>query len=127
MEMLKVILAVGTGGFIGSVGRFYISRYFQVLAGSSFPLGTLVVNVTGCFMIGLFYGLFMKYSDLSPAWRLFLTTGFCGGFTTFSTFSFENIALLRDGQYVFFFTYTGASLLTGLAFTFLGLLLSKVI
>ncbi len=74
-------------------------------------LGTFVVNVAGCFMIGLFYGLFMKYSDLSPAWRLFLTTGFCGGFTTFSTFSYENIALLRDGQYVFFFRYTGASLM----------------
>ncbi|HYW95097.1 MAG TPA: fluoride efflux transporter CrcB [Bacteroidales bacterium] len=125
--MFKVILAVGTGGFIGSVGRFYISKYFQVLSGSSFPLGTFVVNVIGCFMIGLFYGLFMKYSDLSPAWRLFLTTGFCGGFTTFSTFSYENIALLRDGQYVFFFSYTSASLLIGLLFTFVGLMLSKMI
>lgn len=125
--MLKIIVAIGTGGFIGSVGRFYLSRYFQTLAGSSFPLGTFMANVVGCFLIGLFYGLFMKYTELSPTWRLFLTTGFCGGFTTFSTFSYENIALLRDGQYVFFFSYTGASLLIGLAFTFLGLMLSKVI
>ena len=124
--MSRVILAVGTGGFIGSVGRFYLSRYFQSLAVSSFPLGTLVVNVAGCLLIGLFYGFFMKYSDLSPTWRLFLTTGFCGGFTTFSTFSFENIALLRDGQYVYFFGYTGTSLITGLLFTFLGLILSKL-
>ncbi len=125
--MLKVILAVGTGGFIGSVGRFYISKYVQNLAGSSFPLGTFVVNIAGCLFIGLFYGLFMKYADLSPSWRLFLTTGFCGGFTTFSTFSYENIALLRDGQYVFFFGYAGGSLLAGLIFTFLGLMLSRVI
>jgi CrcB protein len=125
--MLKVILAVGTGGFVGSVSRFYLSKYFQSLAGSSFPLGTLVVNVIGCFLIGFFYGIFMKYSDLSPAWRLVLTTGFCGGFTTFSTFSFENIALLRDSQYVFFFAYTGASLIAGLLFTLLGLMLAKVL
>jgi fluoride exporter len=118
--MIKLILIAGTGGFIGTVSRFLASRYFQNLFLTSFPFGTFIVNITGCLLIGIFYGLAEKGSILSPEWRMFLTVGFCGGFTTFSTFAGENIALLKDGNFFYFALYTGLSVFLGLMATYLG-------
>lgn len=123
--MGKMILLVGAGGCLGSIARFVsqqlISRYYP----SSFPWGTLFVNVLGCFIIGVIYALSEKGSLLSPEWRLLLATGFCGGFTTFSSFAYENVALIRDGEFLYTFIYIAASLLIGLVGAYLGILIVK--
>ena len=118
--MIKLILIAGTGGFLGTVSRFLASRYFQNFFLSSFPFGTFIVNVTGCLLIGIFFGLSQKGNILTPEWRMFLTVGFCGGFTTFSTFAVENLALLKDGNFFYFALYTGLSVFLGLIATYLG-------
>jgi CrcB protein len=118
--MIKLLLIAGTGGFIGTISRFLLSRYFQNLFPSSFPFGTFIVNMTGCLLIGVFYGMAMKGNILNPEWRMLLIVGFCGGFTTFSTFASENLALLKDGNFFYFALYTGLSVFLGLMATYLG-------
>lgn len=118
--MIRLILIAGAGGFLGTVSRFLASRYFQNLLLSSFPFGTFIVNITGCLLIGIFLGLSGKTNLLSVEWRMFLTVGFCGGFTTFSAFAAENIGLLKDGNFFYFALYTGLSVFLGLMATFLG-------
>lgn len=124
--MFRLILIVGLGGFLGSVARFLASRYVQSQILSAFPYGTFIVNVLGCFLIGLFFGLSEKGNLMSADWRMFLTVGFCGGFTTFSTFANENMALLRDGNFFFFALYTSLSVFLGLLATYFGNLLTKI-
>jgi CrcB protein len=125
--MIKTLLLVGSGGFLGSVSRFLASRYMQENFPTAFPFGTFLVNVTGCFLIGLIYGLSERSALLTPGWKMFLAVGFCGGFTTFSTFANENLALLRDGEFYYFFLYTGLSVFLGITATFLGVLLTKIL
>ena len=125
--MIKTILLVGTGGFIGSVSRFMASRFMQNYFPSAFPFGTFAVNITGCFLIGLIYGISERSSLLTSGWKLFLAVGFCGGFTTFSTFANENLALLRDGEFFNFVLYTGLSVFLGIAATFIGVLITKIL
>lgn len=91
------------------------------------PYGTLGVNVLGCLIIGLVYGFSEKGNVLSPEWRLFLATGICGGFTTFSTFSYENLTLLRDGEVGYAIVYTVLSVVVGLIATYGGFLITKFI
>ena len=90
-----------------------------------FPAGTFIVNITGCFLIGLFYALAVKGSILNIEWRLFLITGLCGGYTTFSSFSYENIELLKQGNYLQFSLYTGLSVFAGLLATVGGMAVGK--
>lgn len=125
--MIKTLLLVGTGGFLGSISRFLASRFMQENFPSAFPFGTFFVNISGCLLLGLIYGISEKGSLLTPGWKLFLAVGFCGGFTTFSTFANENLALLRDSEYFYFFLYTGLSVFLGIAATFLGVLLTKIL
>lgn len=124
--MIRTLLLVGTGGFLGSISRYMVSRIMQNSFPSAFPYGTFVVNITGCFLIGLIYGLSERSSLLTSGWKLFLAVGFCGGFTTFSTFANENLALLRDGEFFNFILYAGLSVLLGLAATFLGVSITKI-
>lgn len=124
--MIRLILIIGTGSFLGGVARFLLARYIQNYAISSFPFGTFIVNVLGCFLIGIFYGLADKGNLLSTAMRLFLTVGFCGGFTTFSTFANENVALLRDRDILYFSLYAGLSVICGILAVYLGNLLIKL-
>ena len=92
-------LLVGLGGFIGSVGRYAGSGLaHRLLPQSAFPVGTLAVNVAGCLLIGLLAGLAEIRGVLSPAARVFLLIGVLGGFTTFSTFGYETLQMMRDGQ-----------------------------
>jgi len=95
---LQFILVVGAGGALGSVARYLVGIGSGRLFGTEFPWGTLIINVTGSFMIGAFVGLFATKWDLPQAVRLFLTVGICGGYTTFSTFSLDAYFLLERGQ-----------------------------
>jgi CrcB protein len=125
--MIKTMLLIGTGGFLGSISRFLASRFMQDIFPSAFPFGTFFVNISGCLLIGLIYGFSERSSLLTSGWKMFLAVGFCGGFTTFSTFANENLALLRDGAYFYFSLYTGLSVFLGIAATFFGVLLTKIL
>ncbi len=94
------ILFVGVGGFFGSIGRYLLSgAVYQMFPNLHFPIGTTVVNVLGCFLIGIATALVDVRNLLSPEVRVFLMIGMLGGFTTFSTFGYETITLLRDGAF----------------------------
>ena len=125
--MISTLLLVGAGGFLGSISRYLASRFLQNAIPSAFPYGTFFVNIAGCLLIGIIYGLSERSSLLTPGWKLFLAAGFCGGFTTFSTFANENLALLRDGEFFYFFLYTGLSVFLGIAATFIGVLMTKIL
>src|SRR5215831_5173746 len=118
--LFKNILLVAFGGGLGSVSRFLCQKYVYELYAHPFPWGTFIVNISGCFLIGLFYGLAERGNLLTPEWRLLLTTGFCGGFTTFSSFAYENITLLRSGDFAYFLLYSLGSLVVGIVATYLG-------
>jgi CrcB protein len=124
--MLRTLLLVGTGGFLGSISRFLASRFIQENLPVAFPFGTFLVNISGCFLIGLIFGFSERSTLLTTGWKMFLAVGFCGGFTTFSTFANENLALLRDGAFLHFFLYTGLSVFLGIAATFLGVLITRL-
>ena len=125
--MLKSILIVGCGGFIGTVARFLISRYLQLNSSSVFPWSTFIINITGCLLIGIFYGISEKSDVLSPEIRLFLTVGICGGFTTFSTFSNDAFLLIREQEWFRFALYASLSLFIGLMAVYLGRFIVKLI
>lgn len=122
---LKSILIVFAGSGIGGVARFGVQTWVSKMYPFTFPLGTFIVNIFGCFLIGLFYALSEKGNVLTPDWRLALTTGLCGGFTTFSTFSYENMNLLRTGDYLYFGLYAAGSVLLGIAAVYLGVFTVK--
>ena len=122
---MKIILAIGAGSFIGGVFRYLLSQFIQGRFLTAFPLGTLGVNIIGCFLIGLVFGLADR-GNLTQEWRLFLATGILGGFTTFSAFSNETVGMLRDGQLIHAGAYVISSVLFGLAATFLGISLTKL-
>lgn len=119
-------MIVGLGGFIGTVARFLISRYFQVNVTSVFPWSTFIINIVGCLLIGLIYGISEKGDVLSPEIRLFLTVGICGGFTTFSTFSNDAFILGRDQEWLRFALYTSLSLFIGLLAVYIGRFIIKL-
>ena len=121
---MKIILAVGLGSFIGGVSRYLITLFIQNKFLSTFPYGTMFVNVLGCFLIGAIYALSDR-GNVSPIWRMFLATGIMGGFTTFSSFSNETVSMLRDAEYVPAFSYVAFSIIIGLAATFGGISLIK--
>jgi CrcB protein len=125
--MLKSILIVGFGGFIGTVARFLTSRYFQENIASVFPWSTFTINIIGSLLIGIFYGISEKGDFLSPDFRLFLTVGICGGFTTFSTFSNDAFILLRQDEWLRFAFYTSMSFFLGLLAVYFGRIIIKLI
>lgn len=124
---MKTVLLIGLGGGIGSMLRYLTSTVVANRWGSLFPYGTFVVNVVGCVVIGIAYGLASRYGWFSPQMRLFLATGVCGGYTTFSAFAYENISLLQGGNYLLALTYIVASVVLCLIATFVGMWFVKLL
>lgn len=112
--MIQMLFTVFIGGGIGSVARWFLSMKFNPLH-MGIPLGTLIANLTGAFIIGLGLALFSRFSHVDPMWKLLVTTGFCGGLTTFSTFSAEVVWLLQDGRLL----WAGMNVLLNLAGSFI--------
>ena len=125
--MLNNILLVGLGGAAGSIGRYLCQKWIAGFYQHGFPLATFLVNILGCLVIGILYALGEKSSLLSPPARLLLITGLCGGFTTFSTFAFENTNLLRTGDHLYFFLYAMGSVVLGIAAVYMGNLFIKIL
>lgn len=123
--MLKSILIVGAGSFLGGALRFVISSLMKGACSSSFPWATLTVNLLGCLLIGVIYGFFARHSSVSHAMCLLLTTGFCGGFTTFSTFANEGVQMLQSGNLVAFAAYASMSILLGMLLVMLGYIVAR--
>ena len=117
--MLKQILIVGMGGAAGSMLRYIVSLATARFNNGPWPVATFIVNITGCFLIGLLVARFSPAQDQQL--RLLLITGFCGGYTTFSAFSYENIQLLSNGQALTAAGYIFASVIVGIAAVWLGL------
>ena len=123
--MIKVLLIIGTGGFVGSISRYLVQQLMQEKFDTTFPVGTMAVNILGSFIIGLVYALSEKGDVLSPEWRLFLAVGICGGFTTFSSLAYESFQMIKLEQFFFVALYMGLSLFLGLIATYLGVISLK--
>jgi len=121
------LFIAGFGGFIGTVFRFLISRYIQGSYISVFPWSTFIINIFGSFLIGIFYGISEKGNFMSPEWRIFLTVGICGGFTTFSTLSNDALILLQSSEIFRFALYAFLCFFLGLLAVFIGRTLTKLI
>lgn len=123
---MRILLLVGLGGGIGSVFRYLtsvvVNRHFQTI----FPWATLIANVLGCLIIGLLLGFIERHQLTNPGLKYFFITGFCGGYTTFSSFASENMSLFQSQNTGIAFLYIAASILTGLFAVWLGLTIAKV-
>lgn len=122
---MRIFWAVAVGAAAGGVSRYYLSVAVQQRLGATFPWGTLVINVTGSLLLGFLMRYALATPTVSAEMRLLLTTGFCGGYTTFSTFSYETAMLLEDGQYERAAAYALASVLVALLATFCGFILAR--
>jgi fluoride exporter len=120
-----MVFYVAIGSAIGGVSRYLLGGLVQRLADTTFPAGTLLVNVTGSLLLGLIVRYAVETPTISPEIRAFLTIGFCGGYTTFSTFSYEAVAMLEDGQWSRAGLYVSASVLLSLLGTLLGFALAR--
>jgi fluoride exporter len=123
--MLRTLICIALGGSIGSVLRYLTAVLLQKYYTTVFPLATFLVNVIGCLLIGVIMGLLEKNQLTNTNIKWLLVTGFCGGFTTFSAFSFENISLLQNGYYGWAFFYITSSIVLGIGGVWLGLTLLK--
>ena len=125
--MIKNILLIGMGGFVGSVARFYISKlnlHYNFLA---IPIGTFTVNILGSFLIGFLTGISAKSALLTADLRLLLMVGICGGFTTFSTFTSENLMYMHNEQFFSIFLYTSLSIILGFLAVYFGYATSNLL
>lgn len=127
MNKFLIIGLIGLGGALGSIARYLIGVLITHLkwVSSGFPYATFLVNILGCLLIGLFFGIGKSNNWLDHYTGLFLITGFCGGFTTFSTFSFESLELLQKAKYMYFALYSIGSFAIGLLAVIAGLYIAK--
>ena len=123
--MIRDILLVGAGSAIGGILRLLAGKAFMQFFQYPFPIATFAVNISGSFLIGLLYALYGKTGSLSPSVLLFLTTGLCGGFTTFSSFTYENLLLMKSGQYMMAAAFIVGSLVLGIIAVFAGYAVGK--
>ena len=123
--MIKNFLIVGLGGGAGSMLRYAVQKFFQVQSATAFPTGTLLVNIAGCFLIGILWSMVSRSLTWNEEMKLLLMTGFCGGFTTFSAFTLEGIGLLKENKTALFVIYLIASVVGGLLATLIGIRIAK--
>lgn len=122
------LLWVGSGGFFGAVSRYALGNWVASKLGTSFPYGTLVINLTGCLILGFFGTLALQRATLiPPEARLLVAVGFVGAYTTFSTFGFETIRLLEENSLVLALAYVLGSVLLGLLMTYLGVIAARAL
>lgn len=119
--MMRSLLLVGLGGAVGSMARYFISRVISTRYTLSFPLATFIINIVGCFLIGLLFGYVQKNNTSQSDLWLILATGFCGGFTTFSAFALENVNLLKGQINITALLYITASVIVGILLCRLGI------
>lgn len=122
---MKQILFVGLGGAVGSIVRYLISVLTMKHYETSFPVATFIVNIAGCFIAGLIFGLFTHETSEAQNLKLLLLTGFCGGFTTFSAFALENVKLINSGSMATAISYILMSVAAGLLAVWLGLVITR--
>ncbi len=122
---MKHLLLVGLGGAIGSIARYLCQKGLSIAWLHPIPWATFLVNITGCLLIGIFWGWHFRSFDSNENWKLLLMTGLCGGFTTFSAFTLEGIGLIREQKLLLFFGYVAASVLLGLLATWAGMKLVR--
>lgn len=127
MQLVKSLLFVGVGGAGGSIFRYLISIYINKNHSSIFPWHTFIANCLGCFLVGIIFELFEKHLLADANLKLLLITGFCGGITTFSTFSAEGYSLIQAGNYTTAIIYIACSIMAGLGLLFLGITAVKLI
>jgi CrcB protein len=123
---MNLVWYVAVGSAVGGASRFLLSSFIQQRAGT-FPVGTLIINITGSLILGFLMRYALGSTSVSAEMRALLTTGFCGGYTTFSTFSYETIALMEDGDYRRAAIYVIASVVLSLAATFLGIIAANAV
>lgn len=124
--MLKISLIIGLGGFLGSISRYWLSFIVDKTFFGAYPYGTFTVNIIGCFLLGLIYAFADREQVMTQEMRFFLATGFCGSFTTFSTFSYENQLLYQEGEWTTLITYIVLSVVLGILATIAGVALGKL-
>lgn len=120
---MKLAFFIGLGGFAGSIARYGLHLFVHKWWPLTFPYGTLLVNILGCLLIGVIFGMAQRTSWMTEVVKITLATGFCGGFTTFSAFAYENIRLLQSGHLGSSLLYITCSVALGLLATYAGLLL----
>ncbi|MCF6331929.1 MAG: fluoride efflux transporter CrcB [Draconibacterium sp.] len=125
--MLRNILIVGTGGFIGSAMRYLVQVFVEKGLATTFPWGTFVANVAGSFIIGVVFAFAEKGNLMSSEWRMFLAVGVCGGFTTFSSFAYNNFTMLKEHSFGQLIWNLGGSLFFGILAVYLGIILIRAI
>lgn len=118
---------VGVGGGLGSIVRFWLGSYIGGKMGTRFPYGTLVINVSGSFLVGLVLALLTAKTHWSPNWRYLIPIGFIGGYTTFSTFEFETLRTMQDGQLGFALLYVALSVCAGFVAVWGGIVAGRAI
>lgn len=125
--MIRTLLLIGGGSFLGGIARYLVKIGCErVFPAAALPLGTMTANVAGCFLIGLVYGIASRHTAMTQDLMLFLTVGFCGGFTTFSTFMNENFTMLQGGEFLGSLAYAALSLVLGLVFLYLGAMSARL-
>ena len=122
--MQKYLLA-GTGGFLGAIARLWVGTFIDDRLGTKFPYGTLIINLSGCFLLGVVLTILDARLNLNPAWRYLLPIGFIGSYTTFSTFEYETLAGLQNGSWQIPVLYVTLSVFVGLACVWTGAAIAR--
>lgn len=120
-------LAVGIGGFLGSIARFWLATFIGQRMATRFPYGTFVVNATGCFLIGFAMTLLTEKTHLNPTWLYLIPIGFIGGYTTFSTFEYETLRAIQEGQFTMGALNVVLSVLIGFLMVWTGVMAGKAV